>query len=350
MHLHHFSGCTFGVGRNMTPSISVIIPNRNGAATIGKCLAAALASRYDAFEVIVVDDCSADNSVEIIGRYPCRLVRLKRHGGAAVARNAGARVARGPILFFTDADCLLQPDTLAVASQTLARAGPQSVAGGTYTAMPHDRQFFSIFQSAFIHYCETKNPRSPDYLATHALVIPAQIFGQSGGFCEEFLPILEDVEFSHRLRRMGCPLVMNPALQVQHIFGYSLARSLGNAAFKARYWTFYSIRNGDVLTDSGTASLGLKLNAAMYFLSLLLALLFFVTGSVLFLSALAAAVALNLYGNRGLLQAFYDAGGIGFALGAAAYYLLLYPLAVGTGACAGVMKYLGDYAKPGWQH
>ena len=334
----------------MTHSISVIIPNRNGAAMIGKCLAAALASRYDNFEMIVVDDGSEDDSVEIIGRYPCRLVRLERHGGAAMARNAGAREARGSILFFTDADCLLQPDTLAVASETLARAGPNAVVGGTYTPLPHDRRFFSIFQSAFIHYCETKNPQRPDYLATHALAIPAHVFRQSGGFREEFLPILEDVEFSHRLRRMGYSLVINPALQVQHIFDFSLFRSLANAVIKTKYWTLYSIRNGDLLADSGTASLGLKLNGAVYFLSLLLALLFLVTGFVLFLFALAAAVALNLYGNWGLLRAFYDTGGMRFALGAAAYYLLLYPLAVGMGACAGVMKYLGRYAKPGWHY
>jgi glycosyltransferase involved in cell wall biosynthesis len=334
----------------MTPSISVIIPIRNGAATIGKCLAAALASRHDNFEVIVVDDGSEDDSVEVIKRFPCRLIRMAQHGGAAKARNTGAQHSRGDVLFFTDADCLLQRDSLAVASQTLARAGPQSVVGGTYTPLPHDRRFFSIFQSAFIHYCETKNPQRPDYLATHALAISAQIFRQSGGFREEFLPILEDVEFSHRLRRMGYLLVMNPALQVQHIFDYSLARSLANAAFKASYWTLYSIRNGDLLADSGTASLGLKLNGVVYFLGLLLLLLFCATGSVLFLSALAAAVVLNLYGNRGLLRAFYDAGGMGFALGAAAYYLLLYPLAVGTGAGVGVMKYLGAFAKPGWHH
>ena len=334
----------------MTQLISVIIPNRNGAATIGKCLAAALASRHDNFEVIVVDDGSEDDSVEIIKGFPCRLIRLAQHGGAAKARNTGARHSRGDVLFFTDADCLLPPDSLAIASETLARAGPNAVAGGTYTALPHDRRFFSIFQSVFIHYCETRNAQRPDYLATHALAIPARIFSQSGGFHEEFLPILEDVEFSHRLRRMGYSLVMNPALQVRHIFDYSLARSWSNAVVKAKYWTLYSIGNGDLLADSGTASLGLKLNAAVYFLGLLLLLLFFATGSVLLLSALAAAIVLNLYGNRGLLQAFHDAGGIGFALGAAAYYLLLYPLAVGMGACAGVLKYLGAFAKPEWPH
>lgn len=334
----------------MTPFISVIIPNRNGAATIGKCLAAVLASRHDNFEVIVVDDGSEDDSVEVIKRFPCRLIRLARHGGAAKARNAGAQEARGSILFFTDADCLLQPDTLAIAGESLARAGASAVAGGTYTPLPYDRRFFSIFQSAFIHYSETKNPQRPDYLATHALAIPAPIFRQSGGFHEEFLPILEDVEFSHRLRRMGYLLTLNPALQVQHIFEFSLFRSLANAVVKTKYWTWYSIRNGDLLADSGTASLGLKLNAAVYFLGLLFLLLFFATGSVLFLSALAAAIVLNLYGNRGLLRAFYDTGGMGFALGAAAYYLLLYPLAVGMGACAGVRKYLRGFVKPGWQH
>ena len=334
----------------MTHLISVIIPNRNGAATLGKCLAAALASRHDNFEVIVVDDGSDDDSVEVIKGLPCRLIRLAQHGGAAKARNTGARHSRGDVLFFTDADCLLQPDTLAIASETLARAGPDAVAGGTYTPLPYDRRFFSIFQSAFIHYCETKNPQRPDYLATHALAIPAHIFRQSGGFREEFLPILEDVEFSHRLRRMGYTLVMNPALRVQHIFDFSLFRSLANAVIKTKYWTLYSIRNGDLLADSGTASRGLKLNGAAYFLGLLFLLLFFATGSVLFLSALAAAIVFNLYGNRGLLRAFYDIGGMGFALGATAYYLLLYPLAVGTGAGVGVMKYLAAFAKPGWRH
>ena len=332
----------------MTQRISVIIPNRNGAATIGKCLEAALGSRYDNFEVIVVDDGSDDDSVAVIKRFPCRLIRLERRGCAAKARNTGAQYSRGDILFFTDADCLLQRDSLAIAGETLALAGPNAVAGGTYTPLPHDRRFFSIFQSIFIHYSETRNAQHPDYLATHALAIPAPIFARCKGFREDFLPILEDVEFSHRLRRMGYRLVMNPALQVCHMFNYSLSRSLANAAFKAKYWMLYSIKNGDLLADSGTASVGLKLNGALYFLGLLLLLLFVATGNDLFLAALAAAMALNVYGNGGLLRAFYDTGGMWFAFFAAAYYLLLYPLGVGMGACAGVMKYLGTFSKPGW--
>ena len=106
--------------RPLEDLLSVIIPIRNGAATIGRCLEAALASRHGNFEIVVVDDASADASVEVIGGYPCNLVRLAQHEGAARARNVGASRSRGRFLFFTDADCLLQQDTLVLAAAALA--------------------------------------------------------------------------------------------------------------------------------------------------------------------------------------------------------------------------------------
>lgn len=322
----------------MQPFISLIIPNRNGAATLARCLQAALASRCPRFEVIVVDDASADDSVAVIRRYPCRLVRLERHGGAARARNVGAAHARGDILFFTDADCLLEEHALARAAATLVHAGPGTAVGGTYTRAPADRRFFSRFQSVFIHYNETRGAR-PDYLATHALAIRAAEFRASGGFREDFLPIIEDVEFSHRLRRQGQQLVMNPAIRARHVFNYSAARSLRNAFRKSMYWTLYSLRERDLFTDSGTASLGLKANVAAYAAGLALLALALVTGKPLWAAAAAVALGLNLYANRGLFAAFHRARGLPFALAAGLYYLLVYPLPVGAGATAGLLRY-----------
>ena len=322
----------------MQPLISLVIPNRNGAATLARCLRAALASRYPRFEVVVVDDASADDSVAVIRRYPCRLVRLDRHGGAARARNAGAATARGQILFFTDADCLLEEHALARAAATLARAGPGAVVGGTYTRAPADRRFFSRFQSVFIHYSETRGTH-PDYLATHALAIRVADFRASGGFREDCRPILEDVEFSHRLRRHGHRLVMNPTILARHVFNHSLARSLTNAFHKSMYWTLYSLRQRDLLADSGTASLGLKANVAAYAAGLPLLTLALVTGEPLWAAAAAAALGLSLYANRGLLAAFHRARGLPFALAAGLYYLFVYPLPVGAGAAAGLLRY-----------
>src|SRR5208283_1297598 len=149
--------------------ISVIIPNHNGSATIGKCLEAAFASDYVNFEVIVVDDGSRDNSVALIKQFPCRLIELKTNGGAAKARNAGALHSRGEVFFFIDADCLLSIDTLFLANRAITEAGPDTVIGGTYTPIPYDKDFFSAFQSIFIYYSEINNTGRPDYIATHAM-------------------------------------------------------------------------------------------------------------------------------------------------------------------------------------
>lgn len=321
-----------------TPFFSIVIPNRNGAATLGRCLEAALASRYENFEVVVVDDGSEDGSRALARRTPCKLIALDTPGGAARARNVGAAHGRGDLLFFTDADCLLDRNALALAADTLARAGPGAAVGGTYTRTPADGRFFSRFQSVFIHYCETHRAQ-PDYLATHALAIRAADFRASGGFREDFLPILEDVEFSHRLRRRGQRLVMNPAILARHVFNYSAARSLRNAFRKSMYWTVYSIVNRDLLADSGTASVGLKLNVAAFALgALLLAGLAFTSHA-----ALAWAVALVIGGNSAvngaLLRSFWRAGGGAFGCAAALYYIFVYPLPVLAGAAAGTIRY-----------
>jgi len=323
----------------MDKFVSIIIPNYQGGATLETCLEAAFASSYRNFEVIVVDDCSADNSVEVIKSFPCKLVQMDRHSGAARARNIGATHSHGDILFFTDADCLLQEDTLSIVSQTISSAGPNIVFGGTYTRIPHDKSFFSLFQSVFINYSETREMEHPDYIATHAMIIDARSFQKSGGFSEKFLPILEDVDFSHRLRQAGYQLVMNPAIQVQHIFNFSLCRSLRNAIRKSMYWTMYSIKNGDVFVDSGTASVGLKINVTAWFSAALLLLTFVLTGNSAFILLIPLMLAIDLFVNRGLLMAFYRTKGFLFALTATCYYLLLYPVAVGAGALAGLARY-----------
>jgi len=324
----------------MAPFVSIIIPNYNGGATIGPCLGAALASRYDPFEIVVVDDGSTDDSVSVIERFPCRLVRFDKRRGAAAARNAGARHARGNVLFFTDADCLIEPDALAVVVRTIAATGPDAIVGGTYTPIPHDADFYSHFQSIFIHYSETKKAGNPDYVATHAMAVDASAFRDSGGFSEDFLPIIEDVDYSHRMRRAGFRLIMDQEIQVRHVFNFSLYRSLRNAIRKSMYWTMYSVANGDLFEDSGTASVEMKVNVAAFTICVFLLAAFAFTGSQLALPAVAVVVLANALVSRKLIAAFYRHAGSGFATLAALYYMALYPIAVGAGIFAGMMCFI----------
>jgi glycosyltransferase involved in cell wall biosynthesis len=331
--------------KNPIPLISIIIPNFNGASTLRQCLRAATTLKDEHFEVIVVDDGSHDNSVEIIKEFPCRLIQLEQQCGASRARNVGAESSHGDILFFTDADCLVQTETLNVIRQTMAVNSPNVIVGGTYTTRPGDNRFFSAFQSAFINFSETKHLKSPDYLASHALAIDATTFRQSEGFAQDFLPILEDVEFSHRLRRMGRQLIIEPRLLVQHIFNYSLLDSFRNALCKTKYWVAYSLNHRDLLSDSGTASHELKVNVVCFYVSILSLYMLLGLDVSAALFGLAMLTMVNLTVNRKLFWAFYDANGSLFTLRASLYYLLAYPLPVGAGAVAGITYFIRTKTK-----
>ncbi len=323
----------------MSTFISVIIPSYNAGATIETCLEAAVSSEYPDFEVIVVDDCSTDSSVEKIKKFPCRLIALDRHSGTSRARNTGALASRGNVLFFIDADCVLQKDTLSLVKKAVETHSRDTIIGGTYTPLPYDNNFFSTFQSVFVNYSETKK-QEPDYIAAHAMIISSEIFKKSGGFPKKFLPIIEDVEFSHRLRKAGYKLVMCPDIQVRHIFGFNMIRSLKNAFRKSLYWTIYSLKNKDLFKDSGTASAELKTNVVACFLMMLLIGLFLSSKNIIFLAALMLTIIFNLFISRRFLNALYRAKGASFAVKAALYYITLYPLAAGAGAGAGIWKYI----------
>lgn len=325
--------------------LSIIIPNYNKGYIIEKTLHTIFTYPDPDLEVIVVDDGSIDNSLETIRKFPCELVPLPNHSGASKARNIGALHSRGEFLFFIDADCLLMPDTLFYVRRAIDKYyNDRVIIGGTYTETPFDSSFFSTFQSIFVSYSELKN-REPDYIATHAMIIRRIDFLKSGGFREDFLPILEDVEFSHRMKRQGYRLIMEPSIRVQHFFNFNLLRSLRNAFNKSCYWTVYSIRKGDLFADSGTASRELKINGALLIMNILIGISFLYTKKMILLFMILLLLCINLWISRRLIMAFFKKG-YPFGIKALLYYLSLYPLAVIIGAIKGLFIYFKDGKVP----
>lgn len=153
------------------------------------------------------------------------------------------------------------------------------------------------------------------------------------------MPILEDVEFSHRLKRSGVTLMMDHGILVRHIFNYDLGRSFRNAMKKARYWTRYSLGNRDLTQDSGTASRELKLNALSACLLLLLLLCFIASRDGLFLLFMGVTAILNLAVSRHLIRAFFAVKGWHFGLLATLYYCVVYPWPVIAGGMSGMLWY-----------
>src|SRR5690606_5737149 len=101
---------------NGTP-VSIIIANYNKAKYIAETIRSVLDQSYENFELIIIDDCSTDRSLEIITDFADRHKKLKvfkntRTSGANYSRNLGLRNAKGSYVIFLDADDLLAEQCL----------------------------------------------------------------------------------------------------------------------------------------------------------------------------------------------------------------------------------------------
>lgn len=95
--------------------VSIITPCYNAGKFIGQTIESVQSQTYNNWEMIIVDDCSTDNSVDVIGRYAksderIKLVTLKKNTGSpSEPRNIAISRAIGDVIFFLDADDLWMP-------------------------------------------------------------------------------------------------------------------------------------------------------------------------------------------------------------------------------------------------
>jgi teichuronic acid biosynthesis glycosyltransferase TuaG len=97
--------------------VSIITPLYNSGKYVKETIESVLSQTYTNWEMIIVDDCSTDNGVEIIQEYAkkdsrIKLISLAKNSGAAVARNTAIKVAKGFYIAFLDSDDLWKPEKL----------------------------------------------------------------------------------------------------------------------------------------------------------------------------------------------------------------------------------------------
>ncbi len=236
-----------------SPLISVVIPAYNAAETLEPCLEA-LESQTLArgqYEVIVVDDGSADATAEIARGHESVAPLFQSHKGPAAARNLGTRHARGPIVLFTDADCVPSPDWIEAMSAPFSDDEVTGVGGVIRT---HQRGLVPRFiQLEFDDRFErlAKYP-SIDFICTATGGFRRDVFLESGGFREDLLGA-EDAEFSFRLASAGHEMVFVPQAIVYHSHPQSLLEYARRKCTYA-YWRLmvYLGHPHKVIVDSRT--------------------------------------------------------------------------------------------------
>ena len=132
---------------SLYPAISIIIPMYNAEKYLAECLDSLRLQTFQDFEVIVVDDCSTDNSNAIVNEYVPkfggRLKRIKTEknsgGGGYIPRNMGLTLAKGEYILFLDADDFI----LGSALETLYSAAKENDADVVYSSAYYDMKKFN---------------------------------------------------------------------------------------------------------------------------------------------------------------------------------------------------------------
>jgi glycosyltransferase involved in cell wall biosynthesis len=194
------------------PAVSVIVPARNAARTIGDTLAALARQDLSApYEVVVVDDGSDDGTAEVAEQAGGAVRVIRSEGrGPGPARNAGAKESRAPVLAFTDADCVPTSGWL---SSGMAALGEADLVQGRVEPDPaaqlgpFDHTVWVVGESGLY---ETAN-----------LFVRRDLFDRLGGF-EDFLgarigkPLAEDVWLGWRARRADARTAFSSEALVHH--------------------------------------------------------------------------------------------------------------------------------------
>lgn len=215
------------------PRVSVVVPVFNNLRYTLHCLEALFSARTRvSFEVIVVDDCSTDQTQDLLAASPhVRVVTQEVNRGFGQACNAGVQHARGAYVLFLNNDTHVLDDWMdelvttfednervgLVGSQLLYPNGVLQEAGGII-----------LSDGSAFNYGTGDEPLAPqysyrrrvDYCSAAALMVARSCFEQLSGFDDQFSPAYaEDVDLAFRARSQGYEVFYQPLSKVVHFQG-----------------------------------------------------------------------------------------------------------------------------------
>jgi GT2 family glycosyltransferase len=213
-------------------AVAAIIPSWNTARYLPRCLDSLTAQTGDELEVIVIDNGSQDDSLELIRQRGVRHLALASNVGFAAAVNLGAAQTSAPFVLVLNADCFLAPGCVSLlaaqlsADRTLGGVQPrilQEASGEEVVRIYGTGQFLTRNGAAFER--SWGEPDSPRHSG------PGEIFGVSGAVCllrrelftdiggydEAYFAFFEDVDLNARARLAGWRFAYVPNAVAVHV-------------------------------------------------------------------------------------------------------------------------------------
>ncbi len=206
-----------------SPSVTVIVPVRNGEQTIQPLLESLQKLDYDRnkVEVIVVDGNSTDKTREIVKKYPVKLI-VEERKGLNRARNTGIKCGNGEIIAFTDSDCIVPSNWITKIVENF-KDHKVSCVGGSTKALNSD--FVSQYADNSIvrlmpFFTKREELKKVKPFFRHPagcnMAFRRKVAEEIGYFDEHIQYGFDEVEFADRVCRAGYKMVLDPEVSVWH--------------------------------------------------------------------------------------------------------------------------------------
>lgn len=333
---------------------AVLIPARNADATLATVLDSIFRAQHAPAQVILINDASTDTTPIVAGCYPVEQVHVSLARGPMEARFAGIQaVSPGiPILVFVDADVRVASDTFKRILEHFEDPKVDAVTGLLARYGSNDR-FFTTFKNEYMHTLFRKQPRRSRFIYGSIWAIRRESLVSFEPTTSPFGTPASDSELAKILRRGGKRIVLDHALEVEHLKRYHLGSLLWNdfkipfafALLLVKYGWGQSSRKAGKFSH---ASLGQVAANTLAFTGLwaLAAGLWHHDGGLLFYAL--CALSGKLFYWRNFLEGLQRRRGFVFAL-KAALFLPLDGAVMFCGMTAGLMYGLGRKVHQLWQ-
>ncbi len=315
-------------------SISVVIPVYNGGDAFRRCLEALAQTAYPHWDCLVIDDGSTDDSAQLAQSCGAAVIPSRApQGGPAQARNQGVQAAGGDVVFFIDADVLVQPDTIGLVAQIM-QDDSLAACFGSYDDAPTEPNFLSQYRNLQHHYVHQMGSEEAFTFWSGCGAMRRDIFLQMGGFNVAAYPrpSIEDIELGYRLRAAGHRIRLEKSLQVGHMKRWTPPKVLlTDIRDRAIPWTRLILQDRDIPNDLNLQA-SQRISAAAIFLLMgsLLAALFW-PGMLL---VTAVVILTLLWLNRDFYDYLRRKRGLWFVLQALPWHWLYFVYSgVTFGAC-----------------
>lgn len=225
--------------------VSVIIVNYNTNKLLDDCLKSIEDNTKDIhYEVIVVDNASSDDSVNMIhNKYPwVKLIESKENLGFGKANNLGYKYSTGRNIFLLNSDTLLIENSIKTLSDVLDSDRSIGSVGAILIGLNGKQvhsygKFPSIYkkltrQNYVINEAHFEKMECVDYITGADLMIPRRIWEMAGGFDSKFFMYYEETDLQKRIASHGFKRVLVPHTKIIHLEG----GSTGNKRTKNNDW------------------------------------------------------------------------------------------------------------------